>query len=161
MNDLRIVIAYTGTQSGNRLISRRIAEKLGEHGWPAEAVPVKRIAKLECDAVLIGSSLSCGLWSRSGVQFVRQHRTWLADHPNWIFSVAPIGEEPDLCSAEILGIKRAIRSRGHHVFQSPADFGLLTYWDRMSLNMSVDRWVKSLSKELRQLFPPAIERRAA
>ena len=160
-DQLRVVVAYSGAQNANRLISKQIASGLADHGWKAVALPVARVRSLSFDAAVVGATMSCGMWGRGSVNFVKSHKSWLASRPTWIFSVAPPAEEPAIYSAEILGIKRAIGARGHAVFTCPADFGFLGYYERAKLKFDIERWVRAVADELGEAFKPPSARLAA
>ena len=94
MNHTKILIAYASRHGATRGIAERIAQTLERAGLDVSLQPVDAVEGVDAyDAFVIGSAAYMGRWLKDASQFVRKHRSALADRPVWLFSSGPIGTE--------------------------------------------------------------------
>lgn len=90
------VLIATGTRHGStREIGERLAEKLSAMDVNVQSCDVSEVQSLEdVDAVVLGSAVYMGQWTKEAREFVDRFRAELLVIPTWIFSSGPIGDPP-------------------------------------------------------------------
>jgi menaquinone-dependent protoporphyrinogen oxidase len=173
--NLSILVAYASRHGATRQIAERIAEKLKEAGYTAEAQQVEPKIRVDrYDAFVIGSAAYFGHWMKEATEFLRRNRTLLSGRPVWLFSSGPLGEEPvdaqgqDLRAAsepkEFTELGEEIQPRGRRVFFGALDPGRLGFRERMVRSLpagralmpegdfrdwqDIDSWAESIAREL-------------
>lgn len=90
------VLIATGSRHGStRDIGDHLAKTLNQTGIDAVSCDVSEVESLEdVDAVVIGSAIYLGQWTREAQEFVERFRPELLVTPTWIFSSGPVGDPP-------------------------------------------------------------------
>lgn len=80
------LLVTAASMTGSTLeVAQVVGEVLGQHGWPAEVLPVDQVAGLDAYAgVVVGGPMIMG-WHRSALGFLRRHRAGLQRLPLAIF----------------------------------------------------------------------------
>ena len=117
----RVLVAYATKLGSNAEIAQAIATTLCEVGHDAVALPTRALtARLECDAVVLGSALYAAQWRKDAHRFIARHRAELAARPLWLFSSGPLDARlagQDLPpTVDVTAVTAGLRSRGHRTF---------------------------------------------
>ena len=157
----RVLVAYATKLGSNGEIAQAIATTLRDAGHDAVALPARAItARLECDAVILGSALYAAQWRKDAHRFIARHRDELAARPLWLFSSGPL--DPKLAAqdlpptVDVIVVTAGLRSRGHRTFggrlapDAPVDPQILAThrigdfrdWD------AIRAWAHSIAAEL-------------
>lgn len=135
-----ILVAYASKHGATEGIARFIAERFTQLGRPAEAHRVDTIEDLAgADAVVLGSALYVGSWTKEATAFASRWTEELSRLPVWLFSSGPLGTEVDdehEQPRELDTLTASLHPRGHVVF-----FGAL---DRDSLGIGERLMVKAV-----------------
>ena len=123
---MRILVAYGSALGATRGIAERVAATIGSAGLEVdvrsagEAPPVAGY-----DGFVVGSAVHAGHWLPETVTFVQTNKRSLAEHPTWLFSSGPVGDQyvtrdgPD--PKEIDEFRSWIAPRDHRVFAGAHD----------------------------------------
>jgi menaquinone-dependent protoporphyrinogen oxidase len=91
---MKVLVTYATRHGATRGIAERIAQTLTQHGLEATLSPVDDVQDVVgFDAVVIGSAAYMFHWLKEATEFVRRHRSTLAERPVWLFSSGPLGTE--------------------------------------------------------------------
>jgi menaquinone-dependent protoporphyrinogen oxidase len=91
---MKVLVAYASRHGATKGIAERIAQTIQHAGHEVDLEPVEKVDRAEeYDAFVIGSAAYMFHGLKDATQFVRKHRTLLADRPTWLFSSGPIGPE--------------------------------------------------------------------
>jgi menaquinone-dependent protoporphyrinogen oxidase len=117
----RVLVAYATKLGSNGEIAEVIATALCEAGHDAVALPARALtARLDCDAVVLGSALYAAQWRKDAHRFIARHRDELATRPLWLFSSGPLDATlaaQDLPpTVDVMIVTAGLRSRGHRTF---------------------------------------------
>ncbi len=89
---MNVLVAYGSKCGATAEIAEKIAEVLRETGNKASAIPASHISNLALyDAVVLGSAVYTGHWTKEAVTFLETHEKALAKRPVWFFSSGPTG----------------------------------------------------------------------
>jgi menaquinone-dependent protoporphyrinogen oxidase len=90
---MNILVAYGSKYGATAEIAARIAEVLCGTGHQAKALPASHVTDLSpYDAVVLGSAVYAGHWTKEAVLFLENHEYALRERPVWFFSSGPTGE---------------------------------------------------------------------
>jgi menaquinone-dependent protoporphyrinogen oxidase len=82
-------------------------------------MPVAEVQRLDgVDAVVLGSAVYFGAWTKEAKAFVEAHRRELSALPTWLFSSGPIDPEGKhgVADDQLEDLARAVAPREHAVF---------------------------------------------
>lgn len=138
---MRILIAYATKHGSTQGIAERIGQLLAEQGHDVHVREVGEAQRVSTyHAYVVGSAVYLGRWRKEATSFVLDNREVLRQHPIWLFSTGPLGDEPtdeagnDLLDAsvprELPELVEAVRPREHRVFFGVLDPATLTRPER-------------------------------
>ena len=122
---MTVLVTAASKHGSTQEIAEAIGRALADSGVAVEVEPLERVKAVDAyEAVVLGSAVYIGSWTREAKHFVRAHRGALAQRPVWIFSSGPVGmpPKPDLPSAvKVDEIADATHPREHRVFAGKID----------------------------------------
>jgi len=145
---MKTVVVYASKYGSTKGIAEFIAEKLQQWRILAEVQDVETIHDLEgFDAVVIGSAVYMGHWTKEATEFVRRNRAVLSNRAVWLFSSGPLvlgsgissTNDPKLEPKEIAEFREAINPKDHRVFFGALDPSKLGFAHRMVAKMPAAR----------------------
>lgn len=168
---MTVLIAYASRHASTWGVAERIAARLRRLGHAVDVRPVHEVVDIErYDAFVIGSAVYYGRWLHPAADFVRRHRTVLAQRPVWLFSSGSLGGQPDGAPATVTALGQAIRARGHRMFGGALDRRRLGVTERLVVRAvkapegdfrpwaEIDAWTDSIAGELAERRrAPALE----
>lgn len=132
---MTVLVVYASKHGSTAGIAEAIADALVDHEVKAEAKSVDTVDDLSpYEAVVLGSAVYAGSWTKDAVSFAEQHATELARMPVWLFSSGPLGEDvrdAEVQPRQLPELRRAIAPRAHRVFFGALDVGALGFAERM------------------------------
>lgn len=172
---MRVLIVYGSMHGATAEIARAIGEELQKTGLEAEVRAADQVTNLQgFDAVVLGSGIYAGHWSKDAVRFGKRQAGELARRPVWLFDSGPIdtsadeGKTTPVKDATMLAAR--IHARQHVTFGGqfgPEDVGRFTQkmigkgdkspygdfrnWDR------IRAWARTIGTELRAATPIAAQ----
>lgn len=91
---MKVLVAYATRHGATEGIAQHIAKTLETTGLDVTLRRVDSAVPVDAyDAFVIGSAAYLGGWLGEASTFVRRNRDVLADHPVWLFSSGPVGNE--------------------------------------------------------------------
>jgi len=132
---MKALVVHSSRHGGTRGIAEHIGATLREHGIEADVRAVSDHPDPgPYGAVIFGSAVYYGRWTKEATAFVRTHTESLAVRPVWIFSSGPTGTEmkPEhtaLKDAE--EARTAVAARDHRVFFGAIDPNGLSFKERL------------------------------
>lgn len=133
-----VLVAYASQRDATAEIAERIGGTLREGGRSVDVRPADGVRDLHgYDAVVLGSAVDEGDWSREARRFTRRHRRDLIARPVWLFSSGPADATPLRRQAE------RITANGVATFDP-------TTQDQ------IRHWAESITAELADLTPGAL-----
>lgn len=91
---MKVLVAYASRHGSTAGIADRIAERLTERGFAADARDVAEVDGIDgYDAFVVGSAAYMFHWLKAATKFVKKHQGQLADQPLWLFSSGPLGTD--------------------------------------------------------------------
>lgn len=92
----RILVAYGSKHGSTAEVAEAIGRSLHGSGIDAEVVDAKQVHSLDgYDAAVVGSAVYMGRWRGPALRLLSRHRRWFAEHPTWLFSSGPVGEQSE------------------------------------------------------------------
>lgn len=159
---MRILVAYASRHGATRGIAERIAEKLEQPGSEVTLLPVDGVDDVAVyDAVVIGSSVYFGMWSKSATELVRRNAHALRHVPVWLFSSGPVGNMNLPPPKEVAELEDLIKPRGHQSFAGAIDYGKLGVGEKLMVKglhapegdfrdwRAIDEWAQGIIQEIR------------
>lgn len=132
---MTVLVAYASKHGATEGIGMFVAERLRERGRQAEARRVEDVADLEgIDAVVLGSAVYAGNWTKEAMEFVHLHAARLAEVPVWLFSSGPLGEEIKDGMEQIRQLpelRETLDPKDHVIFFGALDREKLGFGERM------------------------------
>jgi menaquinone-dependent protoporphyrinogen oxidase len=114
------VLVASQTQHGStREIADLIGATLAARGIETDIRDVENVHDLASyDAVVLGSAVYMGSWTKPAKVFVERHADELRSRPTWLFSSGPVGEPPKNGRApvQVDDLVAAAHPRGHRLF---------------------------------------------
>lgn len=129
----RVLVTAASRHGATEEIARALAERLGELGMAATALPVDHDPDPHAyAAVVLGSAVYMGRWLEPARNYAASHAAALRGRPVWLFSSGPIGEPPfppdePHDAAPVLQLTGA---RQHRVFAGRLDKARLSFGER-------------------------------
>ncbi len=153
---MTVLVAYATRHGATRGIAERIALRLTETGFPAEARSVTDVGEITSyDAYVIGAAAYMFHWLKPATEFVRHNRVILAGRPVWLFSSGPLGTDlvdekgRDVVESsvpkEFAEFEKLVRPRGTTVF-----FGA---WDPSAPPVGMAERLMTLTPAARDALP--------
>lgn len=135
---MHVLVVHASKHGSTVGIAQTVAARLVERGhsvtiFDAEAADELDRADLRrAEAVVIGSAVYGGHWLKPARRFVDHHLTMLQDHPVWLFSSGPLGDQPppEDEPIEVKRIERTVHAEGHRTFSGALDRRDLTLAER-------------------------------
>jgi menaquinone-dependent protoporphyrinogen oxidase len=122
---MNVLVAAASKHGSTQEIAEAIGRTLADAGVTVDVQPVGQVKAVDAyDAVVLGSAVYIGTWTREAKAFVRAHGDSLARRPVWIFSSGPVGTppKPDAHAAvKVDEIVEAVHPRGHELFAGKID----------------------------------------
>ncbi len=141
---MKVLVAYATRHGATAGIAKHLAKVLGSAGSAVDVMPIGEVETVAgYDAFVVGSAAYMGHWLKEARQFVERHRPALEQHPVWLFSSGPIGEETvDKHGRDVLDASRpvefgelaaSIRPRDQRVFFGAFDAEAepIGVWERL------------------------------
>jgi menaquinone-dependent protoporphyrinogen oxidase len=121
---MRVLVTYASRHGATADIAEVIAGVLTEdrgrdRARRVEVVPVEEVEDVTgYDAVLLGSAVYVGRWTKPARSFVRRNLAALRARPVWLFSSGPVGDapEPDQETADTDRLADLVGARGSRTF---------------------------------------------
>lgn len=117
----RILVAYATKLGSTREVAETIAEDLRAAGHQVDVLAAGQVrARIDHDAVILGSALYAATWLSEANKFVQRHLAELQARPVWLFSTGPL--DPRLAASNppitrhAAEATSAIGARGHVTF---------------------------------------------
>jgi menaquinone-dependent protoporphyrinogen oxidase len=87
-----VLVAYGSKYGSTSEIAEKIAEDLRTASLQVSVLPASCVSDLTpFDAVVLGSAVYAGHWTKEAVSFLETHEKALAKRPVWFFSSGPTG----------------------------------------------------------------------
>lgn len=163
MSDMSTLIAYASKHGATAGIAERLGETLRGAGLDARVLPVAAVSDpLEADAVILGSAVYMGHWMKEAADFLRLHRSQLAQHRLWLFSSGPVGPKELPEAVEIAEFRRLLEIQDHHTFAGALDATKLSLAERVMVRAvkapygdyrswdDVDAWAGAIASRVPQ-----------
>jgi menaquinone-dependent protoporphyrinogen oxidase len=116
---MQVVIATGSRHGSTHDIGDRLAATLKKMGIEAISCDVSEVQSLEeADAVVLGSAVYLGQWTKEAQEFVERFRAELLVMPTWVFSSGPVGEppKPDADPPAHVNVRDAVEAEDDRVF---------------------------------------------
>jgi len=122
---MTVLVTAASKHGSTQEIAEAIGRALSNGGVDVVVKPLAEVEAVEAyDAVVLGSAVYIGSWTRDAREFVRTHRDALARLPVWIFSSGPVGTPPkpdETAAVKVDEIADAVHPRGHAIFAGKID----------------------------------------
>ena len=90
---MRVLIGYASRFGSTRDIAIRIADTVRARGNDVDVRSIDEIPDLDqYDAVVFGSGVYDGSWTKEATELMRRHANVLARKPVWLFTVGSFGD---------------------------------------------------------------------
>ncbi len=141
---MNTLVTYASKYGATQEIAEKIGEVLRQAGLQADILPVDNIRDLSAyEAVILGSAVYIGKWTKKAEAFLRTNEKILAGRPVWLFSSGPIGDGNPVELVEGWRLPDALKpvaDRIHprdiavfHGFINPAKINFIEKWAVKSL----------------------------
>lgn len=124
---MRVLVTAASKHGATLEIATAIAAELETRGLSVTAAPIENVTSVEeYDAVVLGSAVYLGKWTKRARDFAEDHADVLAARPVWLFSSGPIPSSRshgDYTYEQRHGeeIAAAIGAREHRLFLGSLD----------------------------------------
>jgi menaquinone-dependent protoporphyrinogen oxidase len=137
---MNVLVGYASLHGSTREIAERIAQTIRARSQAS--VDVRSVDEIRdvrvVDAVVFGSGVYDGSWTREATEFIRRHASSLSAKPVWLFTVGTFGDNHPVIGAlmrkeprEIGEFEAVIRPRGYRVFAGVIDLDRWPAWGRI------------------------------
>jgi menaquinone-dependent protoporphyrinogen oxidase len=110
----KVLVAASSRHGATYELAQAIGAVIAARGL---SVDVRRLDEVEnasaYDALVVGSAVYMGRWTKEARSFLDQHERTIATRPTWLFSSGPIGESGEFDASQLVG---ATGAREHHLF---------------------------------------------
>lgn len=142
----RMLVAYGSKYGATTEIADAIGAALKANGLEVDVERARSVRSLErYRAAVVGSAVYAGHWRGDALRFLGDRRDWLAEHPVWLFSSGPVGEDDEHADEEeverwtkpkkVQQLAVEIGARDHMVFGGKVDEERGFIRKRMARNM--------------------------
>lgn len=135
---MRVVIATGSRHGSTRDIGDRLAEVLASMDIEAVSCDVTEVESLDgVDAVVLGSAVYMGQWTKEAQVFVDHFRAELLVMPTWVFSSGPVGDppQPDGEPAAHTRVREVVEPEDDRVFPGVLDRDALGLGEKLIVKM--------------------------
>jgi menaquinone-dependent protoporphyrinogen oxidase len=144
---MNVLVAVASKHGGTAGIAEAVAEELRRHGLEATIRDVSDQAPGDgaegadgvdaFDAVVLGSAVYVGHWTKDAVRFVEEHLEALRTRPLWLFSSGPLGDPPATAEepADAVALADRLGARGHELFLGRLERAELGVVERAAVRM--------------------------
>jgi menaquinone-dependent protoporphyrinogen oxidase len=159
---MKVLVAYASRHGATRGIAERIAAKLEQLGCDVTLLPVDGVDEVAVyDAVVVGSSVYFGMWSKDAAELVRRNAHALRHKPVWLFSSGPVGDMDLPPPKEVAEFEDLIKPRGHQGFAGAIDHSKLGMGEKLMVKglhapegdfrdwNAIDGWAQRILEEIR------------
>lgn len=173
----RVLVTYGSKHGATAAIAEAIGATLRDEGVDADVVDAGAARSLDgYSAAVVGSAVYAAHWRGEALRFLRKHHQWLSEHPVWLFSSGPVGEDdPDADPEEVDRFTRPkkvqqlageLSARDHAVFGGMVDDDRGLIRKRMARGMpeeardrrdwdEIAQWASGVAKVLLAETPPS------
>ncbi len=116
---MKVLVATASRHGSTAEIGSWIADVLTEAGYDVSCLDVTAGPDpRDFDAVVLGSAVYAGHWTKEAKAFVEGADGGFAGRPVWLFSSGPVGDppKPEEESVDAANVIAATRAREHRVF---------------------------------------------
>ena len=161
---MRTLVVHSSRHGSTQGIAERIAAALREQDLETDVRAVRDAPDPGAyGAVVLGSAVYFGKWTKEATSFASTHRETLAARPVWLFSSGPTGTEmkPEHVSLkDALDVRTAVGARDHRVFFGAIDPDGLSLKERLIVRGvkapvgdfrdwdQIERWAKEIAAAL-------------
>lgn len=87
----KVLVVYASRHGATRGIAQRIGDVLRTEGLEVDVAPADHASGVgAADAVVVGSAVYMGSWTKEAIDFVKRNEVMLAELPLWFFSSGPL-----------------------------------------------------------------------
>ena len=160
---MQVLVAFGSKHGATAEIAAAIGEVLQGRGVETTVAPVATADPAgRYDAVILGSSVYAGHWTRDARSYVEANALELLDRPVWLFSSGPIGDplKPEEEPVDIAEVRVTTAAKGHKLFAGKLDKSNLSFGERAIVTAfrapegdyrdwdEIERWAESVVDEL-------------
>ncbi len=130
---MHVLVTAASRHGATAEIAAAIRGHLVDAGLDASLVEPDRVTTVQAyDAVVLGSAVYAGRWTKPARELVERIGDEWAHLPVWLFSSGPIGDppKPDDDTVDIADTMTATGARGHVVLPGRLDRSLLNFGER-------------------------------
>jgi menaquinone-dependent protoporphyrinogen oxidase len=130
---MRVLVAVGSKHGATEGIGVAIGEALRAHGIETVVESTAAApAPAGFDAVVLGSAVYAGHWTKDAKAYAEAHTADLVERPVWLFSSGPIGDppKPDEVPVDVAAVQLATGSRRHRVFAGKLDKSSLGFGEK-------------------------------
>lgn len=134
----RILLTASSRHGSTAQIAEHLAARLTAAGHDATVRPPADVTDLAgFDAVVVGSAVYMGSWTKEAVRLVDRIAPQVGDRPVWAFSSGPLGDPPVPAEVPPNAQQQADRlgAREHRVFAGSIDQAKLSGGQRLVVRM--------------------------
>ncbi|HEY1293774.1 MAG TPA: flavodoxin domain-containing protein [Chloroflexota bacterium] len=139
---MTILVAYASKHGSTASIAERIGDTLRARGYAADVKPIGDVDDLSPYAAsVIGGAVYFGSWLKDLTKFIDRHQLTLAEHPVWLFSSGPLGNETSDVQGcdvressvpkEVDSVASTVHARDHRVFFGALDHTTFNVCERL------------------------------
>lgn len=140
---MKVLVAVASKHGGTTGIAEAVADELRRHGLEATVRDVADDGVEGADgvdafdAVVLGSAVYVGHWTKDAVRFVEEHLEALGTRPLWLFSSGPLGDPPATAEepADAVAFADRLGARGHELFLGRLERAELGVVERAAVRM--------------------------
>jgi menaquinone-dependent protoporphyrinogen oxidase len=133
---MKTLVAGASRHGATAELAAAIGQRLRERGFDVEVASPAAVESVDpYDAVVLGSAVYVGNWTREARSFLERHRQELAGKPVWLFSSGPVGDPGSeaMPGSRVDRLVEKAGALGHHVFAGRVDLDELFGPERLVL----------------------------
>ncbi len=165
---MRVLVAVGSKHGATYGIAEAIGEALTEAGIETTVSAVGDAAPAGgFDALVIGSAVYAGHWTRDARSYVERNAAALAARPVWLFSSGPVGDPPmpDEDPVDVADLAATTGAVEHRVFAGKLDKDELGFGERAMVKAfrapegdfrdwpEIREWANAIAEALREPLP--------